>query len=53
MTERTHWLSDCIVGAFIGIYGTKLEEQMMTSPGVVLYPGLDPDWYGVCLQVEF
>jgi len=53
ITERTHWLSDCIVGAMIGIYGTKFVENLMYStPGISINPLLYMDGdYGLCLSV--
>jgi hypothetical protein len=52
--ERTHWLSDCFVGAIIGHYGTRLVEKLnYGSNGVTLLPQADKHQYGLLLTVNF
>jgi PAP2 superfamily len=52
--ERTHWLSDCFVGAIIGHYGTKLVEKLnYGSSGITLLPQADEHQYGLLLSVTF
>jgi hypothetical protein len=52
--ERTHWLSDCFVGAIIGHYGTKLVERLNDgSSSVSLLPQADERQYGLLLSVKF
>jgi membrane-associated phospholipid phosphatase len=52
--ERTHWLSDCFVGAIIGHYGTKLVERLNDGSSCVsLLPQADERQYGLLLSVKF
>ena len=52
--ERTHWASDCFVGALIGHYGTRLVEKITYgSTGITLLPQVDEHQYGVLLAVTF
>jgi membrane-associated phospholipid phosphatase len=52
--ERTHWLSDCFVGAIIGHYGTRLVEKLnYNSGGITLLPQADEHQYGLLLSVKF
>jgi hypothetical protein len=52
--ERTHWLSDCFVGAIIGHYGTRLVEKLnYGSTNVTLLPMADQHQYGLLLSVNF
>jgi membrane-associated phospholipid phosphatase len=52
--ERTHWLSDCFVGAIIGHYGTRLVEKLnYNSSGITLLPQADAHQYGLLLSVKF
>jgi membrane-associated phospholipid phosphatase len=52
--ERTHWISDCFVGAIIGYYGTKLvEKQNYGSGDITLLPQADEHQYGLLLSVKF
>jgi membrane-associated phospholipid phosphatase len=52
--ERTHWLSDCFVGAIIGHYGTRLVERLnYGSSGVTLLPQADEHQYGLLLCIKF
>jgi membrane-associated phospholipid phosphatase len=54
VTESTHWLSDCFVGAIFGYYGTKLVERLnYGSGGIALLPYADEDQYGLFLSVKF
>jgi hypothetical protein len=53
VTESTHWISDCFVGAFIGYYGTKLVERWnYGSSNLVVLPFTDGDQYGLILTVQ-
>ena len=52
--ERTHWLSDCFVGAIIGHYGTRLVEKLNYGSGsFTLLPQADEHQYGLLLSVKF
>ena len=52
--ERTHWLSDCFVGALIGHYGTRLVEKLnYGSTAITLSPQADEHQYGLLLSVKF
>jgi membrane-associated phospholipid phosphatase len=54
VTESTHWMSDCFIGAIIGYYGTKLVEKLnYGSSGVTLLPQADGRQYGLLLSVQF
>ena len=51
--ERTHWLSDCFVGALIGHFGTRLVEKInYGSSGVTLLPQADEHQYGLLLSIK-
>jgi len=53
VTESAHWASDCVVGAVIGTYGTKIVESFNApSSHVSLLPKMDPDGYGLLLSVR-
>ena len=52
--ERTHWASDCFIGAIIGHYGTRIVEKInYGSAGISLLPQVDEHQYGVLLSVKF
>jgi hypothetical protein len=52
--ERTHWLSDCFVGAIIGHYGTRLVEKLnYGSTNITLLPQADQHQYGLLLSVRW
>lgn len=52
--ERTHWMSDCFVGAIIGYYGTRFVEKLNYGiNGVSLLPQVDEHQYGFLLSVKF
>jgi membrane-associated phospholipid phosphatase len=54
ITESTHWMSDCFVGAIIGYYGTKLVEKWNYGSGdITLLPQVDEHQYGLLLSVKF
>jgi membrane-associated phospholipid phosphatase len=54
ITESTHWISDCFVGAIIGYYGTKLVEKWNNGSGnITLLPHADEHQYGLLLSVKF
>ncbi len=54
ITERTHWASDCFVGAIIGYGGTKLIEKWNNdSIPITLLPTMDERNYGLSLTVRF
>ena len=54
ITESTHWISDCFVGAIIGFYGTKLVEKWNYGSGdITLLPKADEHQYGLLLSVKF
>ena len=54
VTESTHWMSDCFVGAIIGYYGTRLVEKInYGSSGIILLPQADEHQYGLLLCVKF
>jgi membrane-associated phospholipid phosphatase len=51
--ERTHWLSDCFVGALIGHFGTRLVEKLnYGSSGITLLPQADEHHYGLLFSVK-
>jgi membrane-associated phospholipid phosphatase len=53
VTESTHWMSDCFVGAIIGYYGTKLVETWNYGSGsFMLQPHIDGYQYGLVLNVK-
>ncbi len=46
--EKTHWVSDCFVGALIGIYSTKLVEQLnLRSSSLDIQPTKIQHAYGL------
>jgi hypothetical protein len=53
--ERTHWISDCFIGAIIGHYGTRLVEKWnYGSEGrLVIVPQADERQYGLLLSWNF
>jgi membrane-associated phospholipid phosphatase len=54
ITESTHWLSDCFIGAIIGYYGTKVVEKWnYGSCNITLLPQADEHQYGLLLSVKF
>jgi membrane-associated phospholipid phosphatase len=54
ITESTHWISDCFIGAIIGYYGTKLVEKWNYSSGnFTLLPKVDEYQCGLLLRVKF
>jgi membrane-associated phospholipid phosphatase len=54
ITESTHWISDCFIGAIIGYYGTKLVEKWNYDSGnVALLPQVNERMYGFLLRVKF
>jgi len=54
ITESTHWMSDCFVGAIIGYYGTKVVEKWNYGSGnITLLPQADEHQYGLLLSVKF
>ena len=54
VTESTHWMSDCFVGAILGHYGTKLVEKLnYGSSDVSILPQADGRQYGFLLSVKF
>jgi hypothetical protein len=53
ITESTHWISDCFVGAIIGYYGTKLVEKWNYGSGnITLLPQADEHQYGLLLSIK-
>jgi membrane-associated phospholipid phosphatase len=53
ITESTHWMSDCFVGAIIGYYGTKLIEKWnYGSSSVVVLPFVTTEQYGLIFTVQ-
>ena len=53
VTQSTHWLSDCFVGAIIGYYGTKLVEHLNYGDSrFTLQPKADEYQYGFVLSVK-
>lgn len=53
VTEQTHWISDCFVGAIIGYYGTKLVERFnYGSSGIVLLPQVYEHQVGLMLSMK-
>jgi len=54
ITESTHWISDCFIGAIIGYYGTKLVEKWNYGSGnFTLIPQANEHMYGLLLKVKF
>ena len=54
VTESTHWMSDCFVGAILGYYGTKIVEKInYGSSDVSILPQADGRQYGFLLSVKF
>lgn len=54
VTESTHWLSDCFIGAIIGHYGTRVVEKLnYGSTNITLLPQADEHQYGLLLSVRF
>ncbi|RPI07035.1 MAG: phosphatase PAP2 family protein [Ignavibacteriae bacterium] len=54
VTQSTHWMSDCFVGAIIGYYGTKLVEHLnYGNSSFTLQPKADEYQYGLTLSVKF
>jgi membrane-associated phospholipid phosphatase len=54
ITESTHWMSDCFVGAIIGYYGAKLVERWNDRAGnISLQPRIERYQYGLLLSVKF
>ena len=54
ITERTHWASDCFVGALIGIFSTKTVEWLHGHTGnVSIVPHGDEDEAGLMLSIGF
>jgi len=52
--ERTHWISDCFIGALIGHYETRLVEKLnYGSTNISLTPMADDRQYGILLCVKF
>jgi membrane-associated phospholipid phosphatase len=52
--ERTHWLSDCFVGAVIGHFGTRLVEKLnYGTTSIALMPQVSESQYGILLNVKF
>jgi len=52
--ERTHWLSDCLAGALLGHYGTKLVERWNgSSSSMSVVPRLDERGGGISLTMNF
>jgi membrane-associated phospholipid phosphatase len=53
ITESTHWMSDCFVGAIIGYYGTKLVEKWNYGSGsLTLLPQVNERYYGILLSIK-
>jgi len=54
VTESTHWLSDCFVGAIIGYYETRLVEKLNYGSGsITILPQVDEHQYGLLLSAKF
>ena len=54
VTESTHWMSDCFVGAIIGHYGTRLIEKLnYGSSSITLLPQASEHQCGLLLSVKF
>jgi membrane-associated phospholipid phosphatase len=54
ITERTHWMSDCFVGALIGYFGTKVVEKWNYGSGsITILPQVDEYQYGLLCSVKF
>ncbi|MGB2868172.1 MAG: phosphatase PAP2 family protein [Bacteroidota bacterium] len=52
--ERTHWISDCFVGAIIGYYSAKVVERLnFDTPELSLEPVANEHLYGVMLSMKF
>ncbi len=53
ITERTHWASDCFVGAIIGIFSTKLVERLnYHTTDFSIQPQAVEQQYGVLLTMK-
>jgi membrane-associated phospholipid phosphatase len=53
ITESTHWMSDCFIGAIIGFYGTRLIEKInYGTTDVTIIPFVDADRTGLYLSVK-
>jgi len=53
VTESTHWISDCFVGAIIGYYGTKLVEKWnYGSSDIAVLPFATTEKYGLIFTVQ-
>jgi membrane-associated phospholipid phosphatase len=53
ITESTHWISDCFVGAIIGYFGTRLVEKWNYGSGdIKLLPKADEHQYGLLLSIK-
>jgi membrane-associated phospholipid phosphatase len=53
ITESTHWISDCFVGAIIGYCGTRLVEKLnYGSGGIALMPRINDHQYGLLLSMK-
>ena len=54
ITESTHWMSDCFVGAIIGYYGTKLIEKWNdSSHSISVQPQADEHGYGLLFSMTW
>jgi len=54
ITERTHWASDCFVGALIGVFSTKGVEWLHgRMNNVTIMPQGDEDEAGLSLSISF
>lgn len=52
--ERTHWISDCFVGAIVGYYSAKVIERLnFDSSELSLAPLANEHQYGVTLSMKF
>jgi membrane-associated phospholipid phosphatase len=53
ITESTHWMSDCFIGAIIGFYGTRIIEKInYGTTDVTIIPFVDASQSGLCLSVK-
>jgi membrane-associated phospholipid phosphatase len=53
ITESTHWLSDCFIGAIIGHYGTRLVERLnYGSTDITITPWANENQYGLLLSMK-
>ncbi len=54
ITESTHWVSDCFVGALVGVFSTKVVEWLNDrSSSVSIVPQSDSDDMGIMLSIRF